>query len=548
MTFEQPLTVLIANIYLTGRSGTEIVTREVAFALMRAGHRPIVYAPGLGPIAEEIQARGIPVTDDISTIAADIDIIHGNHTQVTAIATARFPNAPAVYFAHDFVAWHSAPPLLANIRKYVAVDDTVAERLQFEAGIPADRIVTLLNAVDTDRFIPGPPLPERPRRALAFAKNTQHLHAVRAACAERGIELDVIGASIGSIVSEPETLLPQYDLVFASALSALEAMACGRAVIVCDGRGLAGMARSDTWDGWRRRNFGLRVLQQRLSTEAVAAEIDRYDAVDAAEISGRTRQEAGMSKWLNACLSLYREALSQHRAAPADKDELNLSLARHMQTWLPKPGPIWPWMTEREDLMTQLARMRAELEQAEMTTQAALEQAKLAQAALVPAEPEQAEPEQGRLEPVEASKAVSFAQADDPQRFVRLTGFSAVEHWGVWTDGDLATVEFKISSAAAPTWLRLGLVAFLHENHPEVAADLFINGIWIERRVFGSTTPGAPLFLQQDWQVALPPDAALARNLAVGLRIENPASPLEVGLSDDRRRLGLGLCLIELGE
>ena len=537
MTFEQPLTVLIANIYLTGRSGTEIVTREVAFALMRAGHRPIVYAPGLGPIAEEIRARGIPVTDDISTIAADIDIIHGNHTQVTAIAAARFPNAAALYFAHDFVAWHSAPPLLASIRKYVAVDDTVAERLQFEAGIPADRIVTLLNAVDTDRFLPGPPLPEHPRRALAFAKNTQHLHAVRAACAERGIELDVIGASIGGIVSEPETLLPQYDLVFASALSALEAMACGRAVIVCDGRGLAGMARSETWDLWRRRNFGLRVLQQRLSAEAIAAEIDRYDVVDAAEISKRTRQEASMSKWLNACLSLYGEAISQHRAAPADKDALNLSLARHMQTWLPKPGPIWPWMTEREDRLGQLARAQAELEQAE------LELAKLAQA-----EPEPTEPEQAGLEPVEANKVVSFAQADDPERFVRLTGFSAAEHWGVWTDGDLATVEFKISSAAAPASLRLGLVPFLHENHPKLVAELFINGIWIERRVFGPIDPGAPLFLQQDWQVTLPPETVAARSLTVGLRIENPASPLQVGLSDDRRRLGLGLCLIELGE
>ena len=522
MTFEQPLTVLIANIYLTGRSGTEIVTREVAFALMRAGHRPIVYAPGLGPIAEEIQARGIAVTDDISTIAADIDIIHGNHTQVTAVATARFPNAPVVYFAHDFIAWHSAPPLLANVRKYVAVDDTVADRLQFEAGIPANRIVTLLNAVDTDRFVPGPSLPERPRRALAFAKNTQHLHAVRAGCAERGIELDVIGASIGSIVSEPETLLPQYDLIFASALSALEAMACGRAVIVCDGRGLAGMARSDTWDGWRRRNFGLRVLQRRLSTEAIVAEIDRYDAVDAAEISKRTRQEASLSKWLNACLSLYREALSQHRAAPADKDELNLSLARHMQTWLPKPEPIWPWMMEREDLLAQLARVRAELEQAEF--------------------------EPVGLEPVEANKMVSLGQADDPERFVRLTGFSAVEDWGVWTDGDLATVQFKLSSAAAPTSLRLGLVPFLHENNPQLVAELFINGMSIERRMFGPSAPGVPPFLQQDWQVALPPEAAQARSFTVGLRIEKPASPMQVGLSDDRRRLGLGLCLIELGE
>jgi len=504
MILEQPLTVLIANIYLTGRSGTEIVTREVALALMRAGHRPIVYAPELGPIAQELQARGIAVTSDISTIAADVDIIHGNHTQVTAIAAARFPNAPVLYFAHDFVAWHSAPPLLANVWKYVAVDDTLTERLQFEAGIPADRIVTLLNAVDTDRFAPGPPLPARPRRALAFAKNAQHLNAVRAACEARGIELDVIGESVGNVASEPETLLPQYDLAFASGLSALEAMACGRAVIACDGRGLAGMVRSDNWDAWRRRNFGLRVLQRRLLPETIAAEIDRYDAADAAEVSARTRQEAGFSEWFDACLSLYGEAIAQHRAAPPADHALNLSLARHMQTWLPKPGrPGWPWMKEREDLLTRLARLPAE------------------------------------LEPVRAGEPVSLALADEPERFVRLTGFGAVETWGVWTDGELAMVEFKIGWGPAPNSLRLVLEPFLHEHRSEVAAELFINGMRIERRVFGG---------RQDWEVALPPEAALARNFTIGLRIENPASPLQLGLSSDERRLGLGLRLIELGE
>ncbi|WP_217573738.1 glycosyltransferase [Mesorhizobium sp. GbtcB19] len=515
MIFERPLTVLIANIYLTGRSGTEIVTREVAFALRRAGHRPIVYAPGLGPIAEEIQARGIPVTDDISTIAADVDIVHGNHNQVTAIAAARFPNAPALYFAHDFAAWHSAPPFLANISKYVAVDDTVAERLQFEAGIPAQRIVTLLNAVDTDRFVLGPPLPKRPRRALAFAKNVQHLHAVRTACERHGIALDVAGVITGNLVAEPENLLPQYDLLFTSALSALEAMACGRAVVVCDGRGLAGMARSDNWDAWRRRNFGLGVLQQRLSPDAISAEIERYDAVDAAEVTRRTRQDAGMPQWLDACLSLYDEAIRQHRAAPPDMPDMNLSLARHMQIWLPKPGPIWPWMTEREDLLARLAQ---------------------------PVEPVPVE-----LKPVKLDEPVSLALADDPQSMVRLTGFSTVEHWGAWTDGELATVECKIvSSTFAPAALRLSLVPFLYGDHTEVAVELFVNGVKIERRVFRPVVGSAPVSEARDWLVALPPEATPGSSLTIGFRIENPRSPRQLGLSSDGRRLGLGLCQIEL--
>lgn len=514
MTFERPLTVLIANIYLTGRSGTEIVTREVAFALKRAGHRPIVYAGELGPIAEEIRARGIPVTDDIAAVAPEVDLIHGNHNQVTAIAAARFPNAPTLFFAHDFTAWHSAPPFLANICKYVAVDDTVAERLRFEAGIPADRIATLLNAVDIDRFAPGPPLPERPRRALAFAKNVEHLHAVRAACERHDIMLDVAGGITGKLVTEPEILLPQYDLLFTSALSALEAMACGRAVIVCDGRGLAGMARSDNWDGWRRRNFGLGVLQGRLSPDAISAEIERYDAVDAADIARRTREEAGMSQWLDACLSLYGEAMKQHGAAPPTARALNLSLARHMQTWLPKPGPIWPWMTEREELLARLAR---------------------------PSEPVPLE-----LRPVKVGRPVSLAQADDPKSTVRLTGFSELEHWGVWTDAELATVECKLSPTAAASALRLSVIPFLYGRRAKVAVELFINGMKVERRVFRSTVRGAPLFTPQDWLVALPGGVAPGSSLNIGFRIGNPASPAQLGLSSDDRLLGLGLCRIEL--
>ncbi|WP_192244054.1 glycosyltransferase [Mesorhizobium silamurunense] len=514
MIIEPPLTVLIANIYLTGRSGTEVVTREVAFALRRAGHRPIVYAAGLGPIAQEIQARGIPVTDDISTIAADVDIIHGNHNQVTAIAAARFPNAPALYFAHDFTAWHSAPPFLANIWKYVAVDDTVAERLQFEAGIPADRIVTLLNAIDTDRFALGPPLPERPRRALAFAKNVQHLHAVRTACERHDITLDVAGGIVGDLVNEPELLLPQYDLLFTSALSALEAMACGRAVVVCDGRGLAGMARSDNWDAWRRRNFGLGVLQRRLSPDAISAEIDRYDAIDAAEVTRKTRQEAEMARWLDACLSLYDEAIRQHRAAPPIARDLNLSLARHMQTWLPKPEPIWPWMTEREELLARLAQ---------------------------PIEPIPIE-----LKSVKLDEPVSLAQADDPESFVRLTGFSAIEQWGVWTVGDLATVECTLPVEAAPTSLRLSVVPFLYRRRSKVAVELFVNGMKAERRLFRPTVRGAPLFVPQDWLMTLPGEVVPGSSLTIGFRIENPASPVQLGLSSDDRRLGLGLCQIEL--
>jgi len=64
-----PLSILMTNICLTRRSGTEIATRDLAIALRRLGHRVAIYSPTLGPFALDVMARGIPVTDRIDDLA-----------------------------------------------------------------------------------------------------------------------------------------------------------------------------------------------------------------------------------------------------------------------------------------------------------------------------------------------------------------------------------------------------------------------------------------------------------------------------------------------
>jgi hypothetical protein len=58
------LTVLVTNLILNGRSGTESVARNLALALRDLGHRPIVYSPRLGPIAEELRSSAVCVVDN----------------------------------------------------------------------------------------------------------------------------------------------------------------------------------------------------------------------------------------------------------------------------------------------------------------------------------------------------------------------------------------------------------------------------------------------------------------------------------------------------
>ena len=215
------LRVLLTNRALSDRTGTEIVIRDLALGLLRRGHHPYVYAHEIGAFAAEVRGASIPVVDEIDAIGTTPDVIHGHHNSALAAAVARFPDVSAIFVCHDFTAWHDAPPIFPSIRRYVAVDRTVADRLVIESGIPPERVAVHLNAVDLERFsIRNRELPARPRRALAYVKHTAHLEELRAACSSRGIALEVAGTVAGKPLAAPERVLRDYDLVFTSALAA----------------------------------------------------------------------------------------------------------------------------------------------------------------------------------------------------------------------------------------------------------------------------------------------------------------------------------------
>ena len=58
------LSILITNLMLTSRSGTEVVVRDLALHLRRRGHEVSILAPGgVGELGEEIRANGALVFD-----------------------------------------------------------------------------------------------------------------------------------------------------------------------------------------------------------------------------------------------------------------------------------------------------------------------------------------------------------------------------------------------------------------------------------------------------------------------------------------------------
>lgn len=329
--------ILLTNHTLACRTGSELYVLELATKLLARGFSPIVFSPLLGDLAAELQAAGIPVVDDLAAMDAPPDVIHGQHHAEAMTALLHFPGVPAVYVCHGALPWEEVPPHFPRILRYVAVDLTVHERMTGDWRIPPARTEILLNFVDLARFRPREPLPARPGKALVFSNNASestHLPAVREACARHDIAVDVAGIASGTPVERPEEILPGYDLVFAKARAALEAMAVGAAVILCDAPGSGPLVTAAELGGLRRRNFGFRVLSEPLAAETLAAQIERYDPADAAEVSRRIRATAGIDAAVDRYLEIYQQVIAEHRGrGPVPPEEESRAAAAYLR-WL----------------------------------------------------------------------------------------------------------------------------------------------------------------------------------------------------------------------
>jgi hypothetical protein len=321
--------VLIASRSLGEIGGVQTYERDLAVWLLAQGHSPVVYATELGAAARQLDALTIPVTDDLRTVTVPIDIIHGDSALETVTALLHFPRVPAVFVCHGWENIAYVTPHFPRIRRYIAVDETCADRLVTREGIPPERLSVLLNAVDLGAFRQREPLPPKPRRAVVFgnlAHELTSLPAIREACRRAGIEVEVIGASAGTAVQNPESILGRFDIAFAKAKCAMEAMACGLAVVLCTDTRLGGMVRPGDFDRLRRLNFGIRAMQETLSPDTVLAALAAYDAADARAVSDRIRETAS-SEALHASLCATYESVLEENVVTDAAEEARAAAA-----------------------------------------------------------------------------------------------------------------------------------------------------------------------------------------------------------------------------
>jgi hypothetical protein len=134
--------VLSAGHSLGEIGGVQRYERDLASWLLACGHSPVVYATELGDAARQLDALTIPVVDDL-TVTAPVDVIHGDSAVETMAALLHFSTTPAVFVCHGWEDIGRTTPRFPRILRYVAVDDTCADRLLTRAGIAPERISVL---------------------------------------------------------------------------------------------------------------------------------------------------------------------------------------------------------------------------------------------------------------------------------------------------------------------------------------------------------------------------------------------------------------------
>jgi hypothetical protein len=318
--------ILITNFYLRGRTGSEIVTAELARGLRHRGHEVAVYSPLTGATADALRREGVVAVNSLSEIPWRPDVIHGHHNVVLWAALMRFPRTPALLVSQHPEHWIEGPLPLSEISRVFAVSEACRDRLLAAGGWAREDVQLLLNAVDLDRFQVRSPLPQKPRKALVLTKNDKHLPEVRTAAAAANLSLDELGAGIGVVVDDLHLRLHNYDIVFSTGRMALEALASGCSVIIVDARGLAGLVSFDVVDLWRRHNFGQRLLDRPATVAELMCEISRYDSKDAREVSLHIRDTASLSGYLLTIETIYRDLISNRPMTDLERDLPSLSV------------------------------------------------------------------------------------------------------------------------------------------------------------------------------------------------------------------------------
>jgi hypothetical protein len=240
--------ILMTNNALAGRGGSESYLETVSTELRRLGHDVTFYSPTCGLVAERLRASGFEVTDDVGALPADVDVIHGQHSNAVARVRERLASTPLVFATHSWAISVEDPVAELGAGAYVAFNELTRRRLAAHVATRGREIVRLTQPVEVS-FADGArdPVAAVPRKAVAVSRRmTTVTSRLAEACAAHGIEFERVGGE-GADSPDPRQAMLGADIVFAIGRTALEGMAAARAVLVVDETSFGGWMTSPAY-------------------------------------------------------------------------------------------------------------------------------------------------------------------------------------------------------------------------------------------------------------------------------------------------------------
>jgi hypothetical protein len=250
----------------------------MAVMLRRAGHEPSVFTLNHGRVSEVLRKGGVSVTSNLHKWSGSkFDVAHVHHNTCAGLVREAFPKLPMVFVSHGILPeLEKPPPAKVGVSKHVAVSDEVRAMLHNMGR----KSVVLRNAVDVGRFKPSSLPGDRPRRVLVISNHfpVGHLKLLKEACGKFGTELRIVGMGTeNGQVWNTERLINEADVVVSLGRGCVEAMACGRAVLVWDVHGGDGYVTLGNYPQIRENNFSGRRHRRTYDLEDLVRILKSYD-------------------------------------------------------------------------------------------------------------------------------------------------------------------------------------------------------------------------------------------------------------------------------
>lgn len=265
---------VLANRLLDRAGGTEVHLLTLAEHLQRLGHEVCLYSPELGPFTDHVGRRGVDVAGELRELPDDCDVVLSQDALVVYDLAERYPTAFHAFRVCGDVFDFQLPPQLDGIVDMIVV---LSDRYARLASACADTppVLRLRVPIDADRLIPVAPIRQRPRRAVLLGNYPDRDELVSEAWGRHGVEVSRIGGAAQRF--DLAASLADADIVVAKSRAALDAMACGRAVYVCDVFGGDGWVTPSSYAALERDNFAGQATDRVIGLAELERDLADYD-------------------------------------------------------------------------------------------------------------------------------------------------------------------------------------------------------------------------------------------------------------------------------